>query len=142
MDKNYFADQFTPPDQGPMERRLETFGPILPLVFGAFAEVNKAFDQLINDLAKVGAGSMYRSMLLKSPIQAKGVLVWKLRQRIGTAIHRANAEMLLARVPQIGARAAANAERQQRAQRNFFGFAGPSSATYAHTRSQNSWLFR
>ena len=81
-------------------------------------------------------------MLLNDPVHAKGVLVWKLRQRIGMAVHRANAEMLLARIPHVGQRAASNAAREKRSQHHFFGSAGPRSASYLHTRSRHSWFYR
>jgi len=124
-----------------MGQRLESFGPVLPLVFGAFGEVNAEFRQMLNKLAAFGAPPLWQRMLLKSSTQATGVLVSRLRARVGMAIHRANAYLLLNRLPLVGIRASANAHAQHRARRSLFGSAGPSSAAYPHRRSWRSPLW-
>ena len=69
---------------------------------------------------------------------AKGVLQWRIRRTLGMAIHRANANLVLDRLPLIGARASAHAARRARARASMFGQAGPSDTGYAYSRSRRS----
>ena len=45
-------------------------------------------------------------MMAPTPAAAYGALHWKLRRTIGMAMHRANADLILHRIPRIGSRAA------------------------------------
>ena len=87
---------------------------MLPLVFGAFADVNGWFEKLISNLASHGASVHWRSLMANSITNAKGVLQWRIRRTIGMAIHKANADLVLDRLPLIGARASAHAARRVR----------------------------
>ena len=138
LDAKFFSTSFTPPAPGPVERRLRTFGPVLPLVFGAFADVNSQFEKLISDMAAHGAVVLWRSLMATDSSNAKGVLQWRIRRTLGMAIHRANANLVLDRLPLIGARASAHAARRARARASMFGQAGPSDTGYAYSRSRRS----
>ena len=111
---------------------------MLPLVFGAFADVNVGFEKLISNLASHGASVHWRSLMANSITNAKGVLQWRIRRTIGMAIHKANADLVLDRLPLIGARASAHAARRVRARAAMFGDSGPSDTSYAYTRSRRS----
>ena len=52
--------------------------------------------------------------------KARGILMWKLRRKIGAAIVRANAMLLMDRVAHTGGDAAAAYSRQSRAESRFF----------------------
>jgi hypothetical protein len=138
LDTKFFSASFTPPAPGPVAERLASFGPVLPLVFGAFADVNVGFEKLISNLASHGASVHWRSLMANSITNAKGVLQWRIRRTIGMAIHRANADLVLDRLPLIGARASAHAARRARARAAMFGDSGPSDTSYAYTRSRRS----
>ena len=111
---------------------------MLPLVFGAFADVNDGFEKLISNMASHGAAVHWRSLMVNSVTSAKGVLQWRIRRTIGMAIHKANADLVLGRLPLIGARASAHAARRARARAAMFGDSGPSDTSYrnAYTRSR------
>ena len=136
LDNKFFSASFTPPAPGPVTPRLGSFGPVLPLVFGAFADVNDGFEKLISNMASHGAAVHWRSLMVNSVTSAKGVLQWRIRRTIGMAIHKANADLVLGRLPLIGARASAHAARRARARAAMFGDSGPSDTSYAYTRSR------
>ena len=96
---------------GPVQNRLmqlqSSLGhPVLPLVAGAFGEINRAFDALIKHAAQVGAERLYRRMRLASAPTAKGVLTQQFRTQIGSTILRGRGAMLLARLAHVGPTAA------------------------------------
>ena len=70
--------------------------------------------------------------------KARGILMWKLRMKIGAAIVRANAMLLLDRVAHTGGDAAAAYSRQSRAESRFFRGGDPAEATYAHMLQRNA----
>ena len=105
---------------GPVERRLMSYGKIHPLVFGAFNDVNQGFEDLIKALADYGAAQLWRPMLARNMNEARGALFWKLRRTIGMAMHRANADLVLHRVPRVGGRTAAAEDRRALASKLFF----------------------
>ena len=59
-------------------------------------------------------------MMAASRGKARGILMWKLRRKIGAAIVRANAMLLMDRVAHTGGDAAAAYSRQSRAESRFF----------------------
>ena len=70
--------------QGPIARRLSEFGPIVPLVFGWFAEIDAEFDTLLSEVAEVGAARHWQDMNAASPMAAKGTMMWALRRKIAS----------------------------------------------------------
>ena len=123
------------PAKGRVRRRLEQLAgtdakSLLPLVFGPFNDVNDGFEKLINAMAAHGAAIMWRPMMAPTPAAAYGALHWKLRRTIGMAMHRANADLILHRIPRIGSRTASARCRRNVAREAFFHSSGP-SATYA-----------
>ena len=107
---------------------------LLPLVFGPFNDVNAGFEKLLKAIAAYGATIMWRPMMAPTPEAARGALFWKLRRTIGMTMHRANANLILHRIPRIGTRAAAANTRRELAHNEFFHSSGP-SALYASYHS-------
>lgn len=95
--------------------------PVLPLVAGAFGEINLAFDALIKHAAQIGAERLYRRMRLASAPTAKGVLTQQFRTQIGSTIVRGRGAMLLARLSHVGPTPAQAARRIRNiSERSFF----------------------
>ena len=117
------------PPPGPVQSRLAQLGPIHPLVFGAFNDVNKGFEDLVRAMVDYGASQLWRPMLARNIAEARGALYWKIRRTIGMTMHRANADLILHRVPRVGSRAAAAEDRRELASRLQFESGGPSTVT-------------
>lgn len=141
LDRTCQADKYSPPAPGPVQERLHHLGPILPLVFGAFNDVNQELEGLVSAMASAGAVSLWRQMLQPDYASAKGVLMWQLRRDIGMEMHRANADLILDRVRRVGGRAEAAAGRRAHSARTFFGASGPSEASYAFRQSSRGAEF-
>ena len=149
VDKTRKVDQRfngTPPnaDPGPMESLLVAYGDIMPLVFGWYGEVNKAFEQLLGVAAQLGSLRLHTEMNCHSPLHAKGVLMWKLRRDLAAAIGRANMNFLFARRALLVGDVAAAQKRLADARRRFFRSGDPSHPTYSYDRSRyqhyaNAW---
>jgi hypothetical protein len=73
LDNRFFPDRL-PDLRGPIQECLESFGEIIPLVFGHYAEINEEFTRMLKAVAKEGAKSMWRSMLCQTEAQAVGIL--------------------------------------------------------------------
>ena len=112
--------------EGPAVTRLKQLqsslgNPVLPIVAGAFGEINKAFDALLKHAAQVGAERLLRRMRLSPAPRAKGLLLQQLRVKIGPTILRGQGAMLMAKLSHVGPTAAQTSRRNQRsAERAFF----------------------
>ena len=84
--------------------------------------------------------SDFQSSVQFSLVQFSGILMWKLRRKIGAAIVRANVMLLMDRVAHTGGDAAAAYSRQSRAESRFFRGGDPAEASYAHR--QPRWQAR
>ena len=125
--------------QGPIARRLSEFGPVIPLVFGWFAEINAEFDTLLSEVAEVGAARHWQDMNAASPVAAKGTMTWALRRKIATAVTRANVRYLHDRLCfAVGGSSQSQAafERCRAARSRFFADGDPSSATWARRQQR------
>jgi len=80
---------------GPIESRLNEFGTVTPFVFGFLGEASKAVHNTIKDMAAAGSEHLWRQMGQTSQANAYGILLRKLRRRLGVAATRANARMRL-----------------------------------------------
>ena len=124
---------------GPIERRLREFGPVVPLVFGWFGEINAEFNSLLSEVAEVGASRHWRAMNAGSPMLAKGTMMWALRRNLGSAIARANVRFLHDRLCfAVGGSAQPEAafERRRKARARFFEDGDPASATWARRQQR------
>jgi hypothetical protein len=112
---------------GPFEKALRSFatgGPI-PIVFGAFGEVNKGCDKVINMLAKLAAKTTFGKSLAPcrsaSKLGAETLLRIQFRRVLGVQIAKANARLKLQRLHLVGSTPdeARNLSRQQRHSRHW-----------------------
>ena len=87
---------------GPVQQRLAQFPPILGLVFGAFGEGSEDIHQLINVLSKQRV--MVRGLRegRMGSGQELAEVTGQFRRLLSTAMVRANAGCLLARMGQVG----------------------------------------
>ena len=100
---------------GPVEMRLQEFGPIHGLVVGAFAEGSEDLHGLIQAMAESRVASqdlMSRQAVLKSGGDL-GVVVGQLRRWLSVAAVRANYTCLLSRLSLMGPEAKQAANRRQ-----------------------------
>ena len=81
---------------------------------------------------------LWQPMMAASQGKARGILMWKLRMKIGAAVVRANAMLLMDRVAHAGGDAAAAHSRQSRAESRFFRGGDPAEATHAHRLLRNA----
>ena len=91
--------------QGPVGRRLEELGPVIPLVFGGFGEVSEGVHDLISTLAQV---RLSKEGLVSGWFGTEGrmgVIKGDIRRRLSLATVRANTNCMLARLCQVGERA-------------------------------------
>ena len=100
---------------GPVEQHLKSFqckGKLVQqLVFGAFGDVSEDFDVLVQDTATTGARKHWRKMQCKSPAEAFGLIVWKIRKLLGVAILLAQARLVMDGIRWCGPGSAAAASR-------------------------------
>ena len=88
-----------PGDVGPVQAKLAEYGTVRPLVFGWFGEVNAAFEQLLSLAAETGAARLWTDMRATCAGSAKGTLMWSLRRSLSVTIVRANARLVMDRLP-------------------------------------------
>ena len=62
-----------------MTRRLQSFGHVQGLVFGAWGEASPDVERLLSALCHSGAERRWQSMRSASPAEAKGIVAWMLR---------------------------------------------------------------
>ena len=89
-------------DRGPVERRLDEFGKLLGLCFGAWGEGSEGVHHLIQTLAesRLKFQGLQRGRLGSDA--ELGKLVGQVRRRISLAAVKAQVECLLAKVHQVG----------------------------------------
>ena len=99
--------------RGPVERRLEEFGDLIGLVFGAWGEASEGVHRLIQAMAE--ARMRYQSLQSGKPGSAAelGVIVGQIRRKLSLAAVKAQTECLLAKLHQVGPGTAAMNKRRQ-----------------------------
>ena len=93
--------------QGPIAAKLASFGKVQLLTFGWFGECSPALEHLLSRTAEFGSQRLWQPMMAASQGKARGILTWKLRRKVGAAVVRANAMLLMDRVAHAGGDAAA-----------------------------------
>ena len=88
--------------KGPVEKRLNEFGEVIGLCFGAWGEANEDVHTLIDTLAN--ARLQFQGMQRGRPgsKQELGVIVGQIRRRISVTVMRAQTSCLLSRLHQVG----------------------------------------
>ena len=105
----------TPAGQdGPVTRKLQSFGEVRGLVFGAWGETSADVEKLLSMLARKGAAHHWRQMQCQDELAALGSLAWLLRRRWGMTALRENARLKIDRLGFVGRGTAAAAYRRQR----------------------------
>ena len=104
---------------GPVERKLQSYGTVRGLVFGAWGEGSPDVERLLGTLAEQGAQRHWRAMRCPDAVAAKGAIAWLLRRRWAHTALREAARLKLERLEHAGQGAAAAARRRSEAQGNF-----------------------
>ena len=88
--------------RGPVERRLDKFGDLLGLCFGAWGEASEGVHQLVQTLAE--ARLRYQGLQRGRPgsDQELGFLVGQVRRRLSLVAVKAQVDCLLAKLHQVG----------------------------------------
>ena len=89
------------PSEGPCQRRLSEFPPVLQLCFGALAECSQDVHNLVTVLAACRVRTLSLQGVPPSSRQM-GLEVGRIRQRISLATVRANQMVILARLGMVG----------------------------------------
>ena len=84
--------------KGPVERRLDEFGELIGLCFGAWGEASEDIHWLIQIMAE----SRLQSGRSGNTKQELGILVGQIRRRLSLAAIKAQVECLLSRLHQVG----------------------------------------
>jgi hypothetical protein len=103
-------------DDGPVLRRLRTFGPIVDLVVGHFGEWSSGLERLLAAAAEDAAPRSRALFGARSPSDSRGRCAWFFRREVAWAGLNANARLKLERAGFVAwdARSAA-ARREERA---------------------------
>ena len=88
--------------RGPVERRLDEFGDLLGLCFGAWGEASEGVHQLVQTLAE--SRLKYQGLQRGRPgsDQELGLLVGQVRRRLSLVAVKAQVDCLLAKLHQVG----------------------------------------
>ena len=112
VDQNYGG--VMPGEVGRVQRKLETFGEVRGLVFGAFGEASEG----VHELIQVVAQSRLRAVgLQKGRVCDKGelgVLVGRVRKQLSVAAVRTQADCLITRMGNVGEGAGPAGNRRQK----------------------------
>ena len=102
---------------GPVESRLREYGDVLGWVFGGFGEGSAGAHELVQRIAKARvekeAFQLGRGGRRLLPAGALAVAVGQVRRRLFTTATRAQARLLLDRLPYVGPGGAAASERRR-----------------------------
>ena len=88
--------------KGPVERRLDEFGELLGLCFGAWGEASEGVHKLVQTLAE--SRLKYQGLQRGRPgsDQELGLLVGQVRRRLSLAVVKAQVDCLLSKLHQVG----------------------------------------
>ena len=98
---------------GPVQRKLESFGEVKGLVFGAFGEGSEDVHSLVQSLASCRAKTVALQRGRECGEGELGVIVGEIRRRVSVAAVKAQADCLLNRMSSIGQGAVAAGKRRQ-----------------------------
>jgi hypothetical protein len=91
--------------EGPVSRRLREFGPVIPLVFGGFAEASEGVHDLVDLLSKFRLKKEGNKSGREGSKRRLGVIVGQIRRRLSLATVKANTTCMLSRLGLTGDRA-------------------------------------
>ena len=89
-------------EKGPVERRLEEFGDLMGLVFGAWGEASEMVHQLVHTLAE--SRLAFQGLQRGRPGNSAelGILTGQIRRRLSLVAIKAQTECLLSKIHQVG----------------------------------------
>lgn len=87
---------------GPIVRTLRALPTVIGLVFGSSGEASDSVHDLISIMATRGAQLSWRSMGARTPAEARGFLVARIRRDWGITAVRAHAQLLISRRQYVG----------------------------------------
>ena len=103
LDRRFHQQALQAGHPGPILTRLQSFGRVRGLVYGAYGEASADVHDLLRTAAHELAERSWRLMGARSPSEMRSIMVSSARRRIGLAAVQAMARHRLARVPYIGA---------------------------------------
>ena len=103
--------------RGPVEQKLEEYGELLGLVFGAFGEGSEGVHSLISTLAASRLNSQERTRGRPGNRHELGLITAQIRRRLSQVVMKAQVECLLCRLHLIGPGSKAMTQRREWAQR-------------------------
>ena len=86
------------PASGPVQTRLSEFGPIQGGVAGPRGSVSSGLHRVIEGIAEIGAERNWRAMGARSVLEARAVLINRVRRGIGIVATRAAARLMIGRL--------------------------------------------
>ena len=89
-------------EKGPVERRLDEFGNLVGLCFGAWGEASTDVHKLIQTLAEARLKFLGLKEGKPRSKHEMGLIVGQLRQRLSLAAVKSQVDCLLSRIHQIG----------------------------------------
>ena len=99
MDRELGVEEGQP---GPVTRRLQEVGPVIPLVFGGFGEVSEEVHNLVGTLSLLRFAKEGRAAGREGSEGRLGVIKGQVRRWLSLATVRANTTCMLALVSQVG----------------------------------------
>ena len=88
--------------RGPVERKLEVYGDLLGLCFGAWGEGSEGVHQLIQGLAESRVTFLGLQRGRPGSEEELGMCVGQIRRRLSMAVVKAQVTCLLAKLHQVG----------------------------------------
>ena len=88
--------------RGPVERRLEEYGDLLGLCFGAWGEANEGVHQLVQSLAESRIKFLGLQRGRPGSDQELGICVGQIRRRLSMVAIKAQVDCLLGKLHQVG----------------------------------------
>ena len=108
----------TPRDQvGPLQRKLESFGELKGLVFGAFGEASEDVHDLVNTLSQSRLRGQGLVLGREGSGEKLGIITGQVRHALSTVCVRAQARCLLSRFGVLGEGQVQASRRRQWARR-------------------------
>ena len=103
---------------GPVLRRLRSFGPVVPLVVGHFGEWSRGLETLLSVAVADAAPRMRALVDARSDRDSRGRCAWLFRREVAWAVLNVNAKLRLERAEFVGWDAhTAGAQRAERERR-------------------------
>ena len=116
---------------GPLQRRLESYGPLLGLVVGAWGEASNDLHNLVQTLADARLQKQGRARGRQGSSGELGIVVSQIRRSLSTTAVRAQAEILLNRLSMLGPGARRAAKRREWTRRQEEAMQGERQAQWA-----------